>query len=208
MKKLYISALCSALVMCLFAFNVATAQAATDQNGTAKKPEPQQEEKASPKAEKPPQTTGEYIDDSAITAAVKADILKEKGLSSMSISVKTKDGIVTLSGKVDSVEHVALAERVAKQANSVKKVVNELQVEGKTSQSAGEYIDDSAITTAVKGNILKEKGLSSLDISVTTLEGIVTLSGTADTVEHAQLAERVAKQVNNVKRVVNDLKIK
>lgn len=183
MKKIHISALFSVLA-------IATTQ----------------EAKAA--TSKQSQTAGEYIDDSVVTAGVKSKIFEEKGLSSLNISVKTQDGVVTLSGTTDTAEHSQLAERVAKLVNGVKRVVNDLQVDGKKTQSAGEYIDDSAITTTVKANILKEKGLSSLDISVKTQEGIVALSGTTDTAEHSQLAERVAKQVGGVKRVINELKVK
>ena len=199
MKRIHTSAIFGVLVIFLFVFTITAAQAATTMT-----PGTQQEKKAG----KQSQTAGEYIDDSVITAAVKSKILGEKGLSSMNISVKTKDGVVTLSGKTDTAEHSQLAERVAKLVDGVKSVVNDLQVDGKKAQSASEYIDDSAITTSVKANILKEKGLSSLNISVKTQEGVVTLSGTTDTAEHSQLAERVAKQANGVKRVINELKAK
>lgn len=201
MKKQHTSVIFGVLGIFVFALTMATFA----NNAIAATPEKQQ---AGTSTDKQSQTAGEYFDDSIITTDVKSKILAEKGLSSLDISVKTIDGVVTLSGKTDTAEHIQIAELVAKQVNGVKRVVNELQVDGKTAQPAGAYLDDSAITAAVKANILKEKGLASMDISVKSLEGAVTLSGTTDTAEHSQLAERVAKQTNGVKRVVNELKIK
>ena len=152
-----------------------------------------------------PQTAGEYFDDSIITTAVKSNILGEKGLSSLSINVVTKDGVVTLSGKIDTAAHSDLAVRVAKKVNGVNGVVNNLLVDAAAHQSVGEYIDDASITAAVKANILKEKGLSTLNISVETKNNIVTLSGKTDSPEHSKLAARIAKRVKGVKSVVNKL---
>ena len=190
MKRINISAIFSVLAISLFVLPMAgipNATAATD---------------------KPKQTVGEYIDDSVVTAGVKRKILEEKMLSALEISVTTKDGVVTLSGNTDTAEHSLLAERVAKLVDGVKKVVNELKVNGKTPQSAAEYIDDAAVTTAVKAHIMKEKGLSTLDISVKTQDGTVTLTGSTNSAEHSKLAETTAMQVNGVKRVNNMLVIK
>ncbi len=153
------------------------------------------------------QTPGEYIDDTLITTAVKTNILEEKGLSSMQISVDTKDGVVTLLGTTDTAEHSLLAERVAKMTNGVKLVVNKLRVTNETLQTPGGYVDDAAVTTAVKTKIFEEKGLSSLKISVETQNGVVVLSGTVNSAEHAQLAVAVAKQPHGVKQVVNNLQV-
>lgn len=152
------------------------------------------------------QTAGEYFDDSVITTAVKSKILGEKGLSSLSINVVTKDGVVTLSGKIDTVAHSDLAVRVAKKVNGVTGVVNNLLVDAAAHQSVGEYVDDASITAAVKANILKEKGLSTLNISVETKDNVVTLSGKTDSSEHSRLAAHIAKRVKGAKSVVNNLK--
>lgn len=152
------------------------------------------------------QTAGEYFDDSVITTSVKSKILGEKGLSSLSINVVTKDGVVTLSGKIDTNAHSDLAVNVAKQVNGVNGVVNNLLVDAAAHQSVGEYVDDASITAAVKAKILKEKGLSTLNISVETKDNVVTLTGKTDSAEHSRLATRVAKSVDGVKSVVNKLK--
>ncbi|ADJ66199.1 BON domain-containing protein [Herbaspirillum seropedicae] len=50
------------------------------------------------------QKAGAYIDDSVITAKVKAALVEDKQVSAMKINVTTKDGVVTLKGSVPSAE--------------------------------------------------------------------------------------------------------
>ena len=75
---------------------------------------------------------GEVISDATadarITAAIKGKLLKEPGLSSLSISVDTTDGLVTLSGTARTHEEVARAVRIALDTDGVHKVVSTLQV--------------------------------------------------------------------------------
>ena len=66
--------------------------------------------------------------DARTTAAIKGKFLKEPGLSSLSISVDTTDGLVTLSGTARSHEEVAKAVRLALETEGVRKVVSTLQV--------------------------------------------------------------------------------
>jgi hypothetical protein len=74
------------------------------------------------------ESTGEYVDDSAITAKVKAAILEDPELKTLQISVKTFKGVVQLSGFVDSKEMVARAGEVAGQVSGVREVKNDLIV--------------------------------------------------------------------------------
>jgi len=77
------------------------------------------------------QSTGEYIDDSAITAKVKTAIFSDPALKAFQISVQTYNGTVQLSGFVDSEEVAARAAEVAKGVSGVKAVENDLQVKKK-----------------------------------------------------------------------------
>lgn len=74
------------------------------------------------------ESTGEYVDDSAITAKVKAAILKDPTLKTLQISVETFKGVVQLSGFVDSKEMVDRAGEVAGQVSGVREVKNDLVV--------------------------------------------------------------------------------
>lgn len=77
-----------------------------------------------------------------------------------------------------------------------------------TRQSTGAYLDDTAITTKVKAAIFNDASLKSNDISVTTLEGRVQLSGFVDTRANIAQAGTVAKGVGGVTSVRNDLRLK
>ena len=72
------------------------------------------------------ESTGEYIDDSAITSKVKASILGDPKLKTLQISVETFKGVVQLSGFVDSSEAVTRAVEVARKVKGVKMVNNSL----------------------------------------------------------------------------------
>jgi hyperosmotically inducible protein len=75
-------------------------------------------------------------------------------------------------------------------------------------QSAGEYIDDAAITTTVKAKLVAEKAANFTRISVETNNNIVTLTGDVESRDEKERAERIAKQVDGVKSVENKLEIK
>ena len=78
---------------------------------------------------------------------------------------------------------------------------------GKT-ESAGEYVDDSAITTKVKAALLDDSGLKSFDISVTTFKDGVRLSGVVNSEQIKTRATTVAAGVSGVRSVENDLVVK
>jgi osmotically-inducible protein OsmY len=74
--------------------------------------------------------------------------------------------------------------------------------------AAGEFFEDTAITTRVKKAIYDEPSLKVTDISVATEDKVVHLTGTVKSRAEAVTAARVARKVEGVKRVKNDLKVK
>jgi len=72
-------------------------------------------------------------------------------------------------------------------------------------ESAGQYVDDSVITTKVKAAIFDEMALKTFQINVTTFQGVVQLSGFVDSAENARKAGEIARSVTGVKEVKNDL---
>ena len=68
------------------------------------------------------------VDDAAITAKVKAAVLAEPGLKTLQIDVDTKDGIVTLSGTVDSTAMKERASQVTQNISGVRSVVDNLVI--------------------------------------------------------------------------------
>ena len=75
------------------------------------------------------QTTGQSIDDSTTTAAVKAKLVGEKTANLTRIEVDTTNQVVTLNGIVQSADQKDKAEQLARQVGGVRSVKNNLQVE-------------------------------------------------------------------------------
>lgn len=75
-------------------------------------------------------------------------------------------------------------------------------------ETAGQYVDDSVITTKVKSAILDEMSLKTLQINVKTYQGVVQLSGFVDSADNARKAGEVARTVKGVTDVRNDLIVK
>lgn len=76
------------------------------------------------------------------------------------------------------------------------------------SDSLGEQVDDSVITSKVKASLLAQKNLKSLDIHVKTVHRVVYLSGWVDSAAQKNLALKLAREVEGVKSVKNGLTIK
>lgn len=72
------------------------------------------------------QSTGAYIDDTVITTKVKAAIFNEPTLKALQINVKSYNGVVQLSGFVDSKESITKAGEVAGRVENVTRVQNDL----------------------------------------------------------------------------------
>jgi hypothetical protein len=77
-----------------------------------------------------------------------------------------------------------------------------------TQESAGQYLDDTAITTKVKAAIFKDDSLKSAEINVETFKGIVQLSGFVASAEDIPHAMWVAGSVGGVRAIQNDLRLK
>jgi len=75
-------------------------------------------------------------------------------------------------------------------------------------ETVGAYIDDTAITTAVKARLLENKEVAGTSISVETLNGTVMLSGFAKNSTEKATAETLTWKVNGVKAVKNEIAIR
>ncbi|MBP1759021.1 MAG: lipoprotein [Firmicutes bacterium] len=75
-------------------------------------------------------------------------------------------------------------------------------------EGAGEYVDDSVITTKVKSLLAADDFLKSFEISVETYKGTVQLSGFVDSQKAIDKAGEIARGVKGVKSVKNNLNVK
>jgi osmotically-inducible protein OsmY len=76
-----------------------------------------------------------------------------------------------------------------------------------TGQSAGQYIDDTTITTSVKAKLTAEKAANFTRIDVDTTNQVVTLNGIVESADQKAKAEQLAREVGGVRSVKNNLQI-
>ncbi|PKM31811.1 MAG: transporter [Gammaproteobacteria bacterium HGW-Gammaproteobacteria-11] len=75
-------------------------------------------------------------------------------------------------------------------------------------KSPGEFVDDSLITTQVKAAFVRDSEIRAFEINVETYKGVVQLSGFVSSSSSASRAVAIARQVNGVKAVRNDMQIR
>ena len=72
----------------------------------------------------------------------------------------------------------------------------------------GEYVDDAVITTKVKAAIFNEPTLKSAEINVETFKGVVQMSGFVSSQADINKAVSLARSVDGVVSVKNDMRLK
>jgi hyperosmotically inducible protein len=152
-------------------------------------------------------TAGEQVDDSVTTGRVKAALIADPVTKAHQIDVETFKGTVQLNGFVDSSASKERASQVAKTTKGVTAVRNNLTV--KTQAREGEQVaDDSAITAKVKAALAGDPRVKAHQVNVETREGVVQLSGFVESSEAKATAEDLARSVDSVKSVDNEIDVK
>ena len=163
-------------------------------------------ESAGQKVDSSMNKVGNFMDDSTITAKVKAALVDHESIKSTDISVKTDQKVVTLSGFVESQAQAEEAVKVVKGVEGVTSVSDKLHVRDSKDTSVKGYAGDTAITSEVKAKLLADDIVPSRKVKVETTDGVVQLSGTVDSQAQSDRAESIAKAIDGVKSVKNDLK--
>lgn len=102
-----------------------------------------------------------------------------------------------------------LDQTVANASHEINESADKVAVKmGEQSDKVGVVIDDAEITAKVKAAIFAEPSLKTLQISVVTVKGVVSLSGSVDSQSIRELAQGLAGAVNGVKEVQNKLALK
>lgn len=128
----------------------------------------------------------------------------------LDIHVDTNNGKATLTGTAATSAEKDLAGRIARDTDGVVGVNNEIAVSGKpdtTAKAAAQTeqaVSDSWITSKVGSSLMFTRGVSSFNITATTLDGVVTLKGVPDSTAERELAIRATKDIRGVKKVDAD----
>jgi len=152
----------------------------------------------------------ETSEDLATTSKVKTALSLSKHLSAFDIGVSTSKGAVTLTGQVPSQERLSLAGSIVQDTSGVRQVHNNLSINpavqrNPEAQRLVERVADLEVKTLVTDALLKSPELKDKHIDVTVKNRVVSLSGTVDTVTQKYATEQIARGVDGVQGVVNNL---
>ncbi|WP_226648735.1 BON domain-containing protein [Microbulbifer variabilis] len=160
-------------------------------------------------AEEKPSQKNSAMNDIWLDGKAETVLLLNKNLNSFTIDTKVNNGIVTLSGEVDSEIDKRLAGELVSGIKGVKNVKNELTVTNKKSISdtiSSEYTD-AKIATVVKTRLLLDQEIPGTKIDVSAQGGTITLKGSVKSSAQKDLAQAIAENTEDVKKVVNNLTV-
>ncbi|MGA8707952.1 MAG: BON domain-containing protein [Steroidobacteraceae bacterium] len=154
---------------------------------------------------------GAAIGDTAITTKVKAKFATDARLKNSDISVETNNGVVTLTGTASSSGAKEAAETLASNVSGVKTVNNQLTAPSATSElgskarhaseKTASAVEDTAITADLKTKFAADGKTKGADISVTTKDAIVALSGRVVSQAQKEHVIYVARHTKGVTQV-------
>jgi len=146
-------------------------------------------------------TTRTGLSDSWITAKTKLALIADSRTSGFETDVDTREGMVTLSGKVDTNEAKTAAEDVARRVEGVKNVNNQLQVVPEAKRKEVNATDQK-ITDSIEAAVEKDAAIKDLSLTASSNAGVVTIDGTVDTHDQLLKYAQAVRSVPGVKSVV------
>ena len=139
--------------------------------------------------------------ETALRDSVMQELAWDPQMDATMIGVTSKEGIVTLSGYVDTYAARLAAERAARRVHGVKAVANELAVKLAETRIDPDIAKDAL--QALANRIDAPRG-----ITVTVRDGHITLTGTVEWMYHRAAAERAVKYLRGVRGVFNNIVVK
>ena len=140
--------------------------------------------------------------DSGITSVIQASLEANDKVKAREVDVETREGVVYLTGVVDTEDARYEAARVAWRTEGVEGVVNNLTVGERT---VGSWIDDVMISSKVKAKLIANSDIKAGDIDVGSSQGVVTLIGRVSSEKIKSEADSIARGTRGVKDVHNEL---
>lgn len=152
-------------------------------------------------------STGQTVDDGVLTTRVKAALIGNDQTKARQIDVEVYKGDVQLNGFVDTNDAKMAAASTAKNVTGVKSVQNNLQIRD-SDRTAGQAVDDTLITARVKTALIGDPRTKATQIEVSTNAGFVQLGGFVDSSNSKAAAAELARAVDGVKGVKNEIEIR
>lgn len=163
--------------------------------------------------------------DAWIALKIRGTLLVKANVSAASTKVAVDAGNVVLTGTAENLAQKELTAEYAKSVEGVKSVRNEIVVQdqvafadgskadkSKTGSpqtlTVGEKIDDASITAQVKFALLQHKSTSALKTKISTIDGVVRITGDAANDAEKSLVTKLASDVRGTKSVNNEMTVK
>ena len=161
----------------------------------------------------------EQMDSAWITTKIQAKYFADPSVNGRDINVTTTNGVVTLSGRVDSEQAKQQAVTIARGTEGVARVDDRLAVQpdgavattgtvrGDTPRTLGEKVDDARITSTIQSKYFLDDLVKGRRINVDTRQGIVTLRGDVSNESERSQALLLARNTDGVQRVEDNLTV-
>ena len=141
------------------------------------------------------------VSDGVIFTKLKDRFLRVNASLLTSADITVNDGAVLITGKVKTPENKIEATKLAWEIKGVREVVNELQVTDPS--SIKDVAKDLAASATLRGKMIADQDISSLNFSIDVVNGIVYLSGVASSPEEMNKVVSHAENLRFVQEVVN-----
>ncbi|OOF14779.1 transporter [Salinivibrio sp. PR919] len=147
--------------------------------------------------------------DAWIDGKAETMLLVNTNLNNFDIDTDVEQGVVILTGQVDTELDKSLASGLVEKIDGVSGVKNELTVSQQASQAAdlGQTVVDTKIAASLKTSLLLDPDISGTNIEVSVDDGVATLSGEVRSDAARDLAILMAENAQDVERVVDNLEI-
>lgn len=140
------------------------------------------------------------LKDHEITNAIETEILLDRGIASHMLDVKTTEGVVTLSGKVNNLFAKERTLNIARSVKGVKSIIDRIEVTPiqRSNEELKKDINDA---------LLFDPATEAYEIEVHVNNGSITLTGQVESNQERYLCEELVKGVKGVKAVNNEIQV-
>lgn len=165
----------------------------------------------------PPESAGTAVRDAWADGRIETAFALNPQLCTLEIGTEVENGVVHLSGNVDTAINRDLAIEIATAIEGVRKVDSSLRVAGARApvygavegepRSFGQWIADLTASARVRTNLIANGNTRDLPIDVNTENDVVTLKGAVSSRKEKMLVEMIARNTDGIASVRNQIEI-
>jgi osmotically-inducible protein OsmY len=148
---------------------------------------------------------GTTINDTIIHASITEAMFKKNVNKFIGVNINVDDGVVLLTGKVDSPETRIAVTRLSWTPRGVIEVINEIQVTEKS--SIKDAAKDLAASATIRGKLVADKNIKSVNYNVDVVNGVAYLSGVARSEKEMNLVLAYTKETKYINQLVNYIQL-